>query len=101
MKMLLTVESPHEPFNTLVRTGKAGELIARILESIKPQAAYFTEQDGKRGGIFVIDVQESADVPALAEPFFLNFQADCKFRILMSPDDLQKCGLEELGTKWA
>jgi hypothetical protein len=101
MKMLLTVESPHEPFNTLVRTGKAGELIARILESIKPQAAYFTEQDGKRGGIFVIDVQESADVPALAEPFFLNFQADCKFRILMSPDDLQKGGLEELGTKWA
>jgi hypothetical protein len=101
MKMLLTVEFPHEPFNTLVRTGKAGELIARILASIKPQAAYFTEQDGKRGGIFVIDVQESADVPALAEPFFLNFQADCKFRILMSPDDLQKGGLEELGTKWA
>jgi hypothetical protein len=100
MKMLLTAEFPHEPFNTLVRTGKAGEVIARILETIKPEAAYFTEQDGKRGGIFVIDVQESSDVPAFAEPFFLNFQADCKFRIAMSPDDLQKAGLQELGKKW-
>ncbi|WP_172148327.1 MULTISPECIES: panthothenate synthetase [Pseudomonas] len=101
MKMLLTAEFPHEPFNTLVRTGKAGEVIARILETIKPEAAYFTEQDGKRGGIFVIDVQEPSDVPAFAEPFFLNFQADCKFRIAMSPDDLQKAGLQELGKKWA
>ena len=101
MKMLLTVEFPHEPFNTLVRTGKAGEVIARILETIKPEAAYFTEQDGKRGGIFVIDVQEPSDIPAFAEPFFLNFQADCKFRIAMSPDDLQKAGLQELGKKWA
>jgi hypothetical protein len=101
MKMLLTAEFPHEPFNTLVRTGKAGEVIARILETIKPEAAYFTEQDGKRGGIFVIDVQEPSDIPAFAEPFFLNFQADCKFRIAMSPDDLQKAGLQELGKKWA
>ena len=100
MKMLLTVEFPHEPFNTLVRSGKAGEVIARILETIKPEAAYFTEQDGKRGGIFVVDVQQPSDVPAFAEPFFLNFQADCRFRIAMSPDDLQKAGLEELGNKW-
>jgi hypothetical protein len=101
MKMLLTVEFPHEPFNSLVRSGTAGKIIGRILEAIKPETAYFTEQDGKRGGIFVINLQNQSDVPAIAEPFFLNFQADCKFRILMSPEDLQKGGLEELGKKWA
>ena len=101
MKMLLTVAMPHEPFNSLVRNGKAGEILGRILETIKPETAYFTEQDGRRGGIFVVDVQNPWDVPALAEPFFLNFQADCKFRILMSPQDLQKAGLEEIGKKWA
>ena len=101
MKMLLTVEFPPEPFNSLVRSGKVGEIIGRILESIKPETAYFTEHDGKRGGIFVINVQTSSDVPAFAEPFFLNFQAECKFRILMSPEDLQKAGLEKLGKKWA
>ena len=101
MKMLLTVEIPHEPFNSLVRSGKAGEMIGRILDAIRPEAAYFTEQDGTRCGIFVVDVKNSSDVPAFAEPFFLNFQANCKFRILMSPEDLQKAGLEDLGKKWA
>ena len=54
MKMLLTVEFPLEPFNSLVRSGKAGKIIGRILETIKPETAYFGEQDGKRGGIFII-----------------------------------------------
>lgn len=101
MRMLLTAEMPHEPFNSLVRNGKAGEAIGRILDAIKPEMAYFTEQDGKRGAIFVVDVQSPSDVPRFAEPFFLTFQADCKFRVLMSPDDLQKAGLAELGKKWA
>ncbi|HEY5703211.1 MAG TPA: panthothenate synthetase [Gammaproteobacteria bacterium] len=101
MKMLLTVDFPLEPFNSLVKSGKVGEIIGRIIETIKPETAYFTEQDGKRGGIFVIDLQKPSDVPSFAEPFFLNFQANCKFRILMSPEDLQNAGLEEIGKKWA
>ena len=101
MKMLLTVEFPIEPFNSLIRSGKAGPLIERILGAIKPEAAYFTEQDGTRGGIFVVNVQSPSDVPALAEPFFLNLNAKCRFRILMSPEDLKKAGLEELGKKWS
>jgi len=101
MKMLLTVEIPHEPFNSLVKSGKAGLILKRILEAIKPEAAYFTEHDGTRCGIFLINVPNPSDVPGFAEPFFLNFQANCKFRIVMSPEDLQKAGLEELGKKWA
>lgn len=100
MKMLLTVEIPHEPFNSLVREGKAGEIIGRILETIKPEAVYFTEHDGMRGGIFLINLQNSSDIPAFAEPFYLNFEASCKFRVVMSPEDLQKAGLEALGKKW-
>lgn len=100
MKMLLTVEFPLEPFNSLVRSGKVGEIIGHILEAIKPETAYFTEQDGKRGGLFVVDVKNPSDVPFFAEPFFLKFQASCKFRILMSPADLQVAGLEDLGKKW-
>ncbi len=101
MKMLLTVEFPHEPFNSLVRSGRAGELIGHILETIKPEAAYFTEQEGRRGGIFVVNVQAPSDIPAFAEPFFLNFQGNCKFRIVMNPEELQKANLGELGKKWA
>lgn len=100
MRFLLTVEFPPEPFNTLVRSGKVGPLLNRILEEIKPEAGYFTEHEGARGGLFVVNVENVSQIPRFAEPFFLNFKADCKFRIAMRPEDLREAGLEELGKKW-
>ncbi len=101
MKMLLTVDMPHEPFNTLVKNGTVGETIREILEEIRPEVVYFTEQDGTRGAVLVVDVADSSQIPRFAEPFFLKFNADCRFRIAMNPEDLQRAGLEELGNKWA
>lgn len=46
MRMLMKVGMPHEPFNTLVRKGKAGGILRRILADLKPEAAYFTEING-------------------------------------------------------
>jgi hypothetical protein len=100
MRMLMNIRIPHEPFNSLVRDGKAGEIIRRILEEIKPEAIYFTEQHGMRGAIAIVDVAEPCRVPSFSEPFFLHFNADCEFRIVMTPEDLGKAGLEELGKKW-
>ena len=100
MRMLLNVTIPHEPFNTLVREKKAGAIIGRILEELKPEAVYFTEENGTRGGVLVIEVAEPSRVPFFAEPFFLNFNADCRFRVVMSPEDLGRAGLEALGEKW-
>jgi hypothetical protein len=100
MRMLMTATIPHEPFNTLVKQGKAGELIQKILGELKPEAVYFTEQDGTRGAILVVNVSEPSRVPSFSEPFFLNFNADCRFRVVMSPEDLGKAGLEDIGKKW-
>ena len=100
MRMLMHVQFPLEPFNTAVRDGTAGEKIQRILEAIKPEAAYFSEQDGKRGGTLVVNVNSPSDVPALAEPFFLTFNAAVEFRIAMTPEDLASAGLDKLGKQW-
>jgi hypothetical protein len=100
MRMMLTAHIPHEPFNTLVRQNKAGEIIKRILDDIKPEAAYFTEQHGTRCAVLIVNVAEPSRVPSLAEPLFLSFNADCRFRIVMTPEDLGKAGLDDLGKKW-
>ena len=100
MRMLITVRIPHEPFNTAVKTGTAGPTIGRILEDIQPEAVYFTEQNGTRGAVLVVDVADASQIPSLAEPWFLNFNADCEFRIAMTPEDLEGAGLEALGEKW-
>ena len=100
MRMLLNVTIPHEPFNTLVREKKAGPIIGRILEALKPESVYFTEENGTRGAVLVIDVAEPSRVPTFAEPFFLKFNASCRFRIAMIAEDLGKAGLDGLGQRW-
>lgn len=100
MRMLMTVRCPLEPFNTLIRKGTAGDVIGRILETIKPEAAYFTEQEGQRGALLVINMESPSQIPFFAEPWFLQLNATCEFRVAMTADDLKKSGLSELGKKW-
>jgi len=101
MRMLLHVRLPHEPFNTMVKDGTAGKKIQRILQEQKPEAAYFTEYQGRRGGILIVNVENPSQVPAFSEPWFITFNADCEFHIVMTPEDLAKAGLDELGKKWS
>ena len=72
-----------------------------FLEAIKPEAAYFTEQNGQRGAVLIVDLPDPSKIPALAEPWFLTFEADVEFRVVMSPDDLKRAGLDELGKQWS
>ena len=101
MRMLVDFNFPLEPFNTLVRNGTVGEKIQQILEDIKPEAVYFSERNGMRGGILIVDVADPSRVPAIAEPFFLTFNASVEFHVVMGPEDLARAGLDELGGKYA
>jgi hypothetical protein len=99
--MLLHAKLPHEPFNTAVKDGTAGRKMQRILQEQKPEAVYFTEYQGHRGAILIVNVDNPSKVPMLSEPWFLTFNADCEFHIVMTPEDLAKAGLHDLGKKWS
>jgi len=101
MRILLRVTMPHEPFNTLVKNGTASAKMKRILDESKPEAAYFTEFDGRRTGVLIVQMESASQIPALAEPWFLNFNADVEFHPVMVPEDLAKANLDALGKKWA
>ena len=101
MRMLLQVSIPHEPFNAAVRDGTAGQKLSRIVDETRPEAVYFTEQHGQRSAIMIVEMSDPSKIPALAEPWFLTFNATVEFRVVMTPDDLQKAGLDEVGKKWA
>ena len=59
-----------------MRDGTAGEIVEKILSETKPEAAYFTEYEGQRGAILVVDVKDPSDIPSFSEPWFLHFNAD-------------------------
>ncbi len=100
MRMIMHVSFPVEGFNTAVRQGSAGETIKKILGQQRPEAAYFTEYGGRRSCILVVEVAAASDIPRFAEPWFLQFNADVGLHPVMSPEDLEKAGLEGMGKAW-
>ena len=101
MRMLMHAKIPHDKFNAAVKDGTAGQKIRRILDETKPEAVYFTEYGGRRGVIMIINVDDQSKVPSFAEPWFLTFNADVEFHIVMTPEDLGRAGLDALGKKWS
>jgi len=49
----------------------------------------------------VVDVPDASHIPSIAEPWFLNFEAVCEFRIAMTMEDLMKSNLADQAQKWS
>ncbi len=93
MRMLLRVSIPVETGNAAAKDGTLGSTIEGILADLKPEAAYFLADDnGNRSGSIVFDMKDTAQIPAIAEPWFLAFNAKVSLRPVMNPQDLAKAG---------
>lgn len=99
MRFLAKVSFPHEPFSTYVKDGSIDGKMMGILDELKPEAAYFTEMNGKRTGIFIVHMDEASQIPMIAEPFFITFGADFEWHPTMLPEDFAKANLRDIGNK--
>ncbi len=90
MRVLMTVSLPVETANDMVMDGMLTKKIKEIMAEQKPEAAYFTAEDGMRTGLFFLNLKDSSEIPKYAEPWFLSFDAYVDFKPVMAPADLQK-----------
>jgi hypothetical protein len=58
MRTIVNFQFPVEPFNTLVRDGTAGNVLTSILDEIKPEAVYFYDPNGCRGGTMIVNLAQ-------------------------------------------
>ena len=68
MRMLLRVSIPVEAGNSAAKAGTLGSTVEKILQDLKPEACYFFADDnGNRSASIVFDMQDSSEIPAVAE----------------------------------
>ena len=100
MRVMMIASLPVEQFNEAVRDGSAGAKIKKIMDAIKPEAAYFSALHGNRTAVLIVDIPEPSRIPSLAEPWFLLFNASVEFHPVMLAQDLANAGLDDLGKAW-
>ena len=98
MRMMLKFTLPVEKGNAAIEDGAIARTLESIMTKLKPEAAYFTPMDGKRGGVIFFDLAEPSQIPEVVEPLFLNLNAATELTPVMNADDLRK-GLGKIAQK--
>src|SRR5215467_9884278 len=103
MRFFMKVNIPVEAGNKAAKAGKLGPTIQSILEDLKPEAVYFIADNGQRTALIFLDMQDASQIPAIAEPWFLAFNASIECVPVMVPDDLAKASssIEKAVKKYA
>lgn len=96
MRMLLKVTMPVEKGNEAIKSGALQRTMQSATEALKPEAAYFYPEDGKRTALFVFDMEGSWQLPPTVEPMFQNLDASVLVTPVMNGEDLER-GLKEAG----
>lgn len=103
MRILLKASIPVEAGNAAAKAGKLGPTIQSILADLKPEAVYFLDSDGKRTALVFLDLADASQIPAIAEPWMLAFNASIECHPVMVPEDLAKASgaIEKAVKKYA
>jgi hypothetical protein len=103
MRMLMKCSLPIAEGNAAVTDGSLGTTISSILGDLKPEAVYFAEDNGARTAFIFLNVADSSQIPAIAEPWFLAFNAKVELRPAMNLEDLKNAapGMESAVRKYA
>ena len=102
MRFMLTFRLPMEEGNALVKDGRIGPTLENILDDLKPEAAYFAEIEGARGGYLVVHVDDASQIPAIVEPLYLGLGATVQIHPVLTPEDMDRVTdtLEQVAQKY-
>lgn len=89
MRCLLRVVFDTEAGNRALADGTLPKVLRETMDVLKPEAAYFGTEDGRRGGWMFVDFTDPADMPRISEPLF-RLGASVMLLPVMDVSDLEK-----------
>jgi len=89
MRCIIEAKIPVEKGNTAIMEDKMIGITKDIIETLKPEAAYFYAKDGQRTMMMVADIEEADKIPKTIEPFWIDLNCDVQTYPAMSFEDLQ------------
>ena len=90
MRTILKFTVPVEAGNAAIKNGKMAQITQNTLKQLKPEAAYFYANKGRRSGFMVFNLKDPSDIPSIVEPLFLELNASVDLAPCMNADDLEK-----------
>ena len=94
MRMMLKVSMPTEASNATFKDGSLGTALMGAVERLKPEAAYFFPENGRRTALYMFDMKDEAQIPVVVEPLFHAVNADITLIPVMNAEEVAK-GIEE------
>jgi hypothetical protein len=89
MRCLIKVTAPTDVVNQAIIEGRFEQTLMQVLAELKPEAAYFTNEGGRRTAMIFADVRDGVHVNAISEPFFQAFNGAVEITPVLTPEDLQ------------
>ncbi|MDR3373180.1 MAG: hypothetical protein P4L98_05560 [Ancalomicrobiaceae bacterium] len=87
MRMMLRTHIDAIKGSEALKAGALQKAIGAFIEKFKPEATYFTNDNGMRTGIFFFDMKDSNLMPVIAEAFF-DVGCTVTLQPCMTPEDL-------------
>ena len=94
MRMLMKVSIPTDAGNRGVKEGILPRTVMAFVDQWKPEATYFTAEDGMRTALMVFDLKDPSQIPLAAEPFFNNLNAIIELKPVMNLEEM-RTGVEK------
>ncbi|MFI9584484.1 DUF3303 family protein [Streptomyces sp. NPDC052236] len=90
MRVMLRARLDTQRSNEAIKSGELQKIMESMMERLKPEAAYFGPTEGGRSCTFVFDMQDSSQMPTIAEPLFEGLGAKIDIQPVMNAEDLRK-----------
>jgi uncharacterized protein DUF3303 len=97
MRMMLKAQLDTATATKSIQEGRLPTVMQTMMEQLKPEAAFFGPDGGRRTAFIVFQMDDPSQLPAITEPLFSEMGADVNVFPVMDRDDLER-GLSALGS---